>query len=143
MKIPHDIKIYGDINFRDPKCRKEWHEQKEFFGFLKERRPRWHSIAIHPKNEGKRTPQHAQRDAELGSLNKGASDIIIPARIPFICELKRVDHTAKGCTIRKEQLVYLRAARDEGAFTCIALGCAAAWEALLEWEKLIDNFVAK
>jgi len=43
----------------------------------------------------------------------------------------------KGCTIKKEQLEYLRAAKQEGAFTCIALGCAAAWEALLEWEKLL------
>jgi hypothetical protein len=136
MKLPPDLKIYGDINHRDAKCRKEWVEQKEFFGLLTQRKPRWAALALHPKNEGIRTGREAQFDAEQGALNAGASDIIIPARIPFVCELKRVDHTAKGCTLRKEQLAYLRAARDEGAFACIALGCAAAWEALLEWEKL-------
>lgn len=137
MKLPPDIKIYGDINHRDKNCRKEWAEQKEFFGFLKEQKPRWYEIAIHPKNEGKRTGRQAQIDAEQGALNTGASDIIIPARIPFICEVKCIDHTASK--ISKDQLRYLRACRDEGAFTCIALGCRAAWQALLEWEIYLQN----
>lgn len=143
MKLPADIKIYGDTTFRDPNCRKEWMEQKEWFGFLEQRRPRWAAIALHPKNEGKRTGAQAQFDAEQGSLNTGASDIIIPARIPFVCEVKRVDHTVKGCVLRKEQLAYLRACRDEGAFTCIALGCAAAWDALLEWEEILESVRVK
>lgn len=141
MKLPTDIKIYGDINYRDSKCRKEWVEQKEWFGMLKERRPQYYRVAIHPKNEGKRSGKQSSQDAEQGSLNPGASDIIIPIRLPFICEVKRIDHTL--CSISADQLTYLRGARELGAFTCIALGCAAAWEALLEWEKLINNFAAK
>lgn len=141
MKLPPDIKIYGDINFRDPSCRKEWMEQKEWFGFLDQRRPRWAAIALHPKNEGKRNGAQAQFDAEQGSLNTGASDIIIPARIPFVCEVKRLDHTES--VLRKDQLIYLRAAKQEGAFTCIALGCAAAWEALLEWEAILESVRVK
>lgn len=135
MKLPSDIKIYGDTAYRDKNCRKEWMEQKEFFGFLEQRKPRWFAIAIHPKNEGKRNGAQAQFDAEQGSLNTGASDIIIPARIPFVCEVKRLDHTES--VLRKDQVIYLRAAKQEGAFTCIALGSAAAWEALLEWEAML------
>ena len=135
MKLPPDIKIYGDINHRDKNCRKEWMEQKEFFGFLAQRKPRWFELAIHPKNEGKRNGKQAQFEAEQGARNTGASDIIIPARIPFVCEVKRIDHTES--TLKKDQLRYLRSARDEGAFACIALGSAAAWEALLAWEEVV------
>ncbi len=137
MKIPQGIKIYGDFNYRDKNCRKEWSEQKEFFGFLKARRAHWYAIAIHPKNEGERTGKEAAHAAELGCLNTGASDIIIPARIPFVCEIKREDHTLSA--ISKPQIAYLNGCKDAGAFTCIALGCNAAWSALLEWEKISNN----
>jgi len=135
LKLPPDLKIYGDTAHRDPNCRKEWVEQKEWFGLLKERRPQYYAVAVHPKNEGKRNGKQSSQDSEQGSLNTGASDILIPAGLSFVCEVKRVDHTMSS--ISADQLTYLRSARDLGAFTCIALGCAAAWEALLEWEKLL------
>lgn len=141
MKIPPGIKIYGDTSFRDKKCRKEEAEQKEYFGWLKEKRPSLYAIAIHPKNEGKRTPQQIARDRANGSLNTGASDIIIPAILPFLCEVKRKDHTLSS--ISGDQMDYLMAADRAGAFVCIALGCAAAIEATLEWEVLRKELIDK
>jgi len=135
MRLPKSIKIYGDTSYRDPECRSETAEQKEFFGLLKEHRPHLFAVAIHPKNEGSRNGIQAAHEAAMGGLNKGASDIIIPSRIAFVCELKRMDHTKS--TITKPQIKYLEAAQSLGAFCCIALGSAAAWEALMDWEKLL------
>lgn len=141
MRLPKSIKIYGDINFRDKYCRSENAEQKEFFGLLKEHRPHYFEVAIHPKNEGIRSYKQAASEAVLGALNTGASDIIIPAQIAFVCEMKRTDHTLS--TISKPQIKYLEAAQLLGAFSCIALGSCAAWEALLDWEKQINKINAK
>lgn len=135
MRLPKSIKIYGDTTYRDPECRSETAEQKEFFGMLKEHRPHFFAVAIHPKNEGLRDYRQAAQDAVLGALNTGASDIIIPSRIAFVCEMKRVDHTLSS--LSKSQIKYLEAAQDVGAFSCIALGADAAWQALLDWEKLV------
>jgi hypothetical protein len=137
LKIPEDIKIYGDIHFRDKKCRKERVEQKEFFAWLKEKRPNLHKIALHPKNEGKRTKQQAQEDKELGGLTTGASDIIIPVAVAFVCEVKRLDHTL--CKITDDQVGYLEDTQAMGAFSCIALGAEAAIQALLDWESKYFN----
>jgi len=131
MKLPRHIKIYGDTSFRDKNCRQEATEQKEFFGILKELYPHFYRIAIHPKNEGKRTYHAAAIDADSGALNKGAADIIIPCRFAFVCEMKRADHTLSS--ISKHQIEYLEAAQEQGAFACIALGCAGALMALKEW----------
>lgn len=133
MHFPKSIKIYGDIHFRDKNCRSEAAEQKEFFSRLKEHRPYFFAVAIHPKNEGLRDYKQAAQDAVLGALNTGASDIIIPARIAFVCEMKRADHTQSS--ISKSQIRYLEAAQGLGSFSCVALGADAAWQALLEWEK--------
>jgi len=137
MHLPKSIKIYGDISYRDKDCRSEPMEQKEFFGFLKEHRPHLFAVAIHPKNEGLRDYRQAASEAVLGALNTGASDIIIPSRITFVCEMKRMDHTKSSIT--KPQIKYLEAAQSLGAFCCIALGSAAAWEALMDWEKLLTK----
>lgn len=133
MKIPKNIKVYGDINFRLPGCRTEGAEQKEFFGRLKEHRRYLYDIAIHPKNEGKRSHAQAAADKEMGSLNTGASDIILPVKIPFVCEMKRIDHTLSS--ISDDQVKYLLDCKALGSFVCIALGAEAAWQALLEWEN--------
>ncbi len=66
----------------------------------------------------------------------GATDIVIPARIPFVCELKRRDHTLS--TIADEQLAYLRAAQAAGACACIALGVDAAWQAFEAWREHVE-----
>jgi len=66
-------------------------------------------------------------------MTTGATDIVIPAARPFVCELKRRDHTQSS--IAPEQLAYLRAAQEAGAYACIALGVDAAWEAFLHWSE--------
>ena len=139
MKIPKGIPIYGDLSHRDSNCRVESTEQKEFWGWLKEFRPQYHRIAIHPKNEGSRSHSQAQADKDQGCLNKGASDIIIPAILPFVCEMKRADHTES--TISKEQIAYLNDAIGVGAFGCLALGSKGAILAFLEWEIKLSKIL--
>jgi len=134
MILPSNIKIYGDIHFRDKSCRKEWVEQKDFIGRLKEHRPNLHKLAVHPKNEGLRTGRQATIDEEQGALNKGAVDIIIPCRVPFVAEMKRVDRV-KSSKLTDEQIKYLVLSESMGAFSLVALGCDAMWEALLYWEQ--------
>ena len=133
MKIPEWLPTYGDTSYRG-KCPVESAEQITFFNVLAVKHPRLRRIAIHPRNEGKRTPQQAQRHKAEG-LTKGASDIIIPAGVSFVCELKRLDHTL--CKWEDGQLEYLEVAQEQGAFVCVALGWEAAFEALGEWMK--DN----
>lgn len=67
----------------------------------------------------------------------GASDIIIPASLSFVCELKRRDHTQSSW--QPGQREYLTAAQDAGAFVCVALGWDAAWEAFNEWRRVIEK----
>ena len=137
MKLPKKIKIYGDTSFRDPDCRSESAEQKEFFGLLKFNYPEYFDIAIHPKNEGKRTGKQANIDSLLGALNTGASDVIIPASISFVCEIKRKDHTKSS--ISDDQVWYLTKCQNAGSFACIALGCDAAMAAFEDWVNIIKN----
>lgn len=131
MKIPKWLKVYGDASYRGA-CHKESAEQITFFSRLRKEYPASYGIiAVHPRNEGKRSHSQTIRQKAEG-LTTGASDIIIPGNPTFVCELKRRDHT-KG-RWQKGQLEYLEAARLSGAFVCVALGCDAAWEALHDWK---------
>lgn len=122
--------IYGDTSFRG-KCPTEAVEQVTLFNRI--RKTKWGSLAIHPRNEQQlKGGQHRgmiKQKAE--GMTPGASDVIIPARIPFVCELKRRDHTKSKW--QPGQVEYLTAAQDAGAFACVALGCDAAWEAFNLW----------
>lgn len=133
MKLPDHIPVWGDVTFRG-KCPKETVEQVSFFSRLRREYPDTYGrLALHPRNEGKRFhSQVVQQKAE--GMTPGASDIIIPARIPFVCEMKRRDHTQ--CQWQDGQVEYLEAAQEAGASVCIALGALAAWEALEQWLTL-------
>jgi hypothetical protein len=125
--------VYGDTSFRG-KCPAEAMEQITFFNTLRREYPAtWGRIALHPRNEQQlRGGQHkalAQHKAE--GLTPGASDIIIPGRITFVCELKRQDHTQSKW--QQGQAEYLAACAEAGAFACVALGWKAAWGAFEEW----------
>lgn len=87
-------------------------------------------LALHPRNEGVRGFRQAAREKAEG-MSTGATDIVIPGRPAFVCELKRRDHTQSS--ISPEQLAYLRAAQAAGAYACVALGVDAAWDALQDW----------
>lgn len=124
------IPIYGDLTYRG-KCLTETAEQIWFFNWLKENYRDIYRIAIHPKNEGKRTWSQISTESAMGALNKGASDIVIPTRIPFICEMKRRDQTKSD--INDDQVDYLTCAHKAGAYVCIALGAEAAIDAFEFW----------
>lgn len=129
MKFPEWLPVYGDKSFRG-KCPVESAEQMTFFNRLRTVYPQLGSIAIHPRNEGKRTHyQTAKHKAE--GMTAGASDIVIPANPSFVCELKRKNHTL--CKWEESQLDYLKACKEQGAFACVALGWEAAFEALEVW----------
>jgi len=136
MKFPEWLRVYGDTTYRGA-CPPESAEQVTFFARLRREYPdTWGALAIHPRNEGKRTHyQTAQQKAQ--GMTPGAADIVIPARVAFVCELKRRDHT-KGVW-QPGQVEYLQAAHEAGAFVCVALGCDAASEAVRFWLSIKEN----
>lgn len=131
--LPDSVPLYGDTAFRG-KCPVESAEQITFFNWVRREYPEtWGRLAFHPRNEGlKRNGQFSsvQKHAAEG-MTPGAPDIIIPARVAFVCELKRRDMTQSD--ISGEQIEYLVAARGAGAFACVALGVDAARGAFAEW----------
>jgi hypothetical protein len=127
MKLPKNIKIFGDINYRG-NCPPESAEQITAINYIRKTYPQ----VIHPRNEGKRHHNQVARQKAEG-MTTGASDIIIPACPAFVCEIKRQDHTKSR--LEKEQIDYLEHCQRSGAFACIALGVKGVIEALEEWEK--------
>ena len=132
MKFPTSIKVYGYQKYRNKKCPPESAEQITFFNVLRREYPELGAMAIHPRNEGKRSIQQTQRQKAEG-MTPGASDIIIPGCPTFVCEMKRQDHTL--CKWEPEQIAYLEQCQKNGAFVCVALGYKAALEALEQWKK--------
>jgi hypothetical protein len=127
------FRVYGDTAFRG-KCPTEAMEQITFFNRVRREYPdTWGRLAVHVRNEGLKT------GGQIGAVSRhraegmtpGASDIIIPGRVTFVCEMKRQDHTQSAW--QDGQVEYLTAAHNAGAFVCVALGCNAAWEAFQEW----------
>ena len=135
MKLPNDIPIWGNADFRG-ECPSEALEQVTFFARVRRMYPDGYGLlALHPRNEGRRTHLQVAKEKSEG-MTTGATDIVIPGRPAFVCELKRRDHTKSK--LADEQLAYLRASSSAGAYACIALGVDAAWEALQDW---IENHV--
>lgn len=126
------VTVFGDVTFRG-KCPPEQVEQVTFFNRIRREYPTsWGLLAYHPRNEGKMTARQVLA-AKLEGLTPGASDIIIPARLAFVCEMKRQDHTQSAW--QPGQVEYLQAAERAGAFACVALGYKGAWDAFEEWAK--------
>jgi len=132
MKFPQWIRVFGSMEYRGA-CPVESAEQTTFFAELRRRWPdTLGRVAIHPRNEGKRTHRQTQRH-KMEGMCPGASDIVIPGSPAFVCELKRRDHTK--CKWEEDQLPYLEAAEAQGAWVCVALGWEAAMQAVEEWAK--------
>lgn len=121
------IKIYGEK--QKGKQPSESAEMITFFSEFRKRYPHMAKMAIHIRNEGKRTVNQTARHKAEGMV-KGASDIIIIGAQAFCCEMKSKSATAK---VSKEQIEWLEQADDNGAFACIAYGFEAALEAVEEW----------
>lgn len=127
------VPVFGDTKFRGP-CPTEAMEQITFFAQLRREYPvTWGRLALHPRNEqqlrGGQFRALAKHKAE--GMTPGASDIIIPGRVTFVCEMKRRDHTKSAW--QDGQIEYLAEANNAGAFACVALGWEGAWEAFETW----------
>jgi len=130
MIFPDFLKVYGNTSFRGD-CPSERAEQVAAIALIRARYPKTLGrILIHPRNEGKRSYGKAYYERAEG-MTRGASDIIIPCAVPFICELKRCDHTKSRW--QDGQLDYLSACADQGAFVCVALGAKGVELALDEY----------
>lgn len=133
MKFPETIPVFGDMTYRG-KCPQEHVEQASFFSKLRREYPESYGIiAVHPRNEGLlvKGQFQAMTKHKVEGMAKGASDVIIPGKPSFVCEIKRVDHTKSKW--QDGQIRYLEAAQNAGAFACIGLGAVGAWEAFNKW----------
>jgi len=128
--------VFGNTDFRG-KCPSESAEQITFFNKLRgEYSETWGKLALHPRNEqqlrGGQFRGMIKQKAE--GMTPGASDVIIPSRVSFVCEIKRQDHTKSKW--QPGQIEYLTAAHEAGAFACVALGWQGAWFAFQDWLTL-------
>jgi hypothetical protein len=121
------IKIYG-TKIKDAPT--ETAEMITFFSWLRRVHPHLSAIAVHIRNEGKRTHGQVTRQKSEG-LVTGAADIIIPGSPTFVCEMKR----RASYKVSEKQIEYLEAAQNNGAFVCIALGYEGARLAVSDWIK--------
>lgn len=128
------VRIYGDLEFRDPNCPTEDAELETFVNQLRKRHPKVARLFVHIPNEGKRNFDEVQILKRKGALNEGAVDELIPADISFVGELKRLDHTLSA--ISEAQIDYLITAHQAGAFAFVALGWKYNWHALEDWLAL-------
>lgn len=131
--LSHGVLVFGDMKFRG-KCPIEDVEQATFFAWIRRVYPgTYGALAIHPRNEGMlRGGQfYAMRKIKAEGMTPGSSDIIIPGRHAFVCEMKRADHTKS--TWQPNQEEYLIAAAKAGSFACVALGHTGAIEAVQYW----------
>lgn len=138
MKFHNDIQVFGDMSFRGD-CPSESLEAVTFFAKLRREHPDTYGlIATHIRNEGLRTFHQAARQKSEG-MTKGAPDIIIPASVAFVCELKRQDHTKSKWQDGQQE--YLLEAQKQGAFACVALGYVGAYKAFNFWieKKSLHN----
>jgi len=136
MKIPDWLPAYGDMTYRGD-CPSESAEQITFFGKLRKAYPDTYGrLALHPRNEGKRSHRQTTRHKAEG-MSTGASDIVIPGSPSFVCEMKRQDHTQSAWQAGQKE--YLLAAHEAGAFACVALGWEAAWQAFEEWLEIKEK----
>ena len=126
-----DIAVFGDTNYRGD-CPSETAEMIGFFSWLRSHHHKLASVAVHVRNEGQRSKRQGYQHKQEG-MNTGASDIVIPVNPPICIEMKRCDHTKSA--ISDEQLAYLVAAQDAGAFAVVALGCKGAMEVIEAWQS--------
>jgi hypothetical protein len=126
-----DIPLWGDHTYRG-KCAVENADQVTLFAFIRAQYPKtWGILAFHPRNEGVRTIGQAKWQKAEG-MTAGTVDVIIPASVPLVMEIKRKDHTKS--TWQPGQVEYLRAAQAAGSYACIALGYEAAIAAVRYWD---------
>lgn len=124
------VRVFGEPKYKGAgKAPSELQEQITLFNEIRRQWPELGAIALHVRNEGKKSVQAALREKAEGMVS-GAADIIIPGAPAFVCELKKRD---KGARVSKTQKTYLEAAAKNGAFCCICYGYESALEAIELW----------
>jgi len=131
MIIPEWLKVYGDPSYRNKKCPKEDAELKTFVNQVRKLNPTVARVLLHINNEGKRRHDEVNDLKAKGSINPGASDIIIPGNPCFVLEMKRKDIAESDW--QPGQVEYLKQCKDMGCFVCLALGYESALMAFNEW----------
>jgi hypothetical protein len=134
MRFTDWLTVYGDLSYRGD-CLREDTEQINFFSWLSVHHKQLAALALHPKNESRRSWGQVNYDKKTGAINTGASDIVIPGAPSFVCEMKRKNHTKSSW--QPGQIDYLKAASDAGCFVCVALGADEAKEAIGDYLELI------
>lgn len=139
----HPFPVFGDQTFRG-QCPAESAEQITFFNHVRREYPEtWGALALHPRNEqqlrGGQFSGMIRQKAE--GMTPGASDVIIPGCVTFVCEIKRQDHTKSKW--QAGQVEYLTAAHNAGAFACVALGWIGAREAFDQWLLKLEQAAIK
>ena len=134
MKIPPCIKVYGE-SVKGCKITEANH-MATFFNTLRKDYPKYAAIALHIRNEGKRTHSQIVREKALGGFVTGCADIIVPGNPSLVIEMKSRSKSAK---ISSEQITYLLNAQELGSVCCIALGHEAAMNAFNDWLQLVNK----
>ena len=133
MLVPSWLPVYGDTTYRG-ECPLECAEHITLFSWIRKTYPNTLAlIALHPKNEGKRSYQQDARELEFG-LCRGAPDLLIPGSPSLALELKRRDMTKSA--LSEHQLRYLLAAKHHGSAVAVALGFEAAKQVVQEFFEL-------
>lgn len=134
MKIPQWLRTYGDLSFRGA-SHKEDYVLSSLIDDIRRNYPDTYGLlAFHPKNEGKRTASQSRVDKMKG-LTKGVCDLVIPGNPTLFLEIKIQDHT-KASWSNPEQLAFLKAAHDAGAYVCLAFGYEASIRCFNDWIQL-------
>jgi hypothetical protein len=125
--------VFGNIEFRG-KCPLEKVEQVSVVNRIRSTYPdTWGLLLTHIRNEGisDKLQHNVAMKHRAEGMVKGACDLIIPAARTFCCEIKRCDPNLSK--LDKDQVKYLTAAHNAGAFACVALGAVGAWAAFETW----------
>ena len=133
FEISNTFEVFGDRTFRG-KTVSEDAIQISFVAWVRYNYPSIAPLLMHPKNEGKRTPQQVVHEKKMGGITTGASDVIILGAPSFVLEIKCDDHTKSKW--QKGQVDFLNDASSNGCFAAVALGLAACKEAFIAWYSL-------
>ena len=132
------IRVAGDTSFRDKRCPQEDAELVTLINQWKMHPDLSKVPVIHIPNEKKRRDK--QDFAELkkqklkGAFVPGASDIFAVGCPTLIIEMKRRDHTTSE--IYPDQIQFLQASQNAGAWVTVALGWEAAFKFALNWYRI-------
>ncbi len=135
MLEANGVRVFGDLDSR-ANCPSEAIEQASLVNWLRREYPSGiGALVVHIENEGKLSGGqfHQMRKRRAMGMTKGAADIIIPAGVSFVCEMKRTNYTKSKW--QDGQIEYLINAAAAGSFACVALGFSAGKEAILQWQK--------